>query len=318
MLYEGLFFFFMFLSLVGSALWLAMRGLERLLHIRLPFFAHVAALGALLIPVASPDRVLIVLQDNWLDGYCLASRIWLWGALACAAAFLSLRVLACLGARRFPTCEDGRTTSILNLCANRAGLLRPPVLRCARLQTPAVCMGCIRPQVLVDPEILDTFDDCAIEHIFLHELTHIRRKHLWQQTLFDLACCLHWFNPIIWMERNVFALVCEQDCDACVVSRHPLVKRTAYMRTILLALTSSARHAAWSLRCLSPGISGFRFMKCRLDSLTRKDSRGKQRMSLSLAAVLICVFLCCSVYASVNIFESRHPTPPNPLMTELA
>lgn len=318
MLYEGLFFIVLYLSVVGSALWLVMRGLERLLRIRLPFFASVAAQGALLIPVVWPDRVLVVLQDNWLDGYRLAARIWLGGALACAAIFLSARMLAGLGARRNAPYEDNRIKPIFIRCAKRVGLSRTPGLRRAHLQTPAVCMGCFRQQVLADSGILDAFDDCAIERIFLHELTHIRRRHLWLQAVFDLACCLNWFNPVVWMERNTFVLACEQDCDAQVISRYPLAGRTAYMRTILSALTASARPTSRRLGCLYSGISDFRFMKHRLDALKRKDSNAKRRACLLLAVGLIFVFLCCSAFFSTKIFEARSVTPPKLSTSEYA
>ena len=318
MLYEGIFFLFLFLSLVSSLLWLVMRGLERLLNINLPFFAHVAAMGTWLVPVVSSDRVLIVFQDNWVNEYRVAARIWLWGTLVCAMVFLTIRLLACHGIRRFAVCEDRRIVSIFKTCTARTGLSRPPALRYARLQTPAVCMGGIRPQVLVDLEILEGFEDRAIEHIFLHELMHIRRRHLMLQAFFDLICCLHWYNPIAWIERRAFSLVCEQDCDARVIFRHLNTERAAYMRTILSALEAGMRRAPWGLRWVSPGISDFRFMKRRMISMAHPDSRTRRLASLVLAIGLLCAYFYFSVHASMGIFESKHPYLHTPVVMEFA
>lgn len=57
-----------------------------------------------------------------------------------------------------------------------------------------------------------------LDYVLLHEQTHIRRKdNLWRMIAL-LTCCLHWFNPFIWLFLKRFLADMELACDEKVIS----------------------------------------------------------------------------------------------------
>jgi beta-lactamase regulating signal transducer with metallopeptidase domain len=59
--------------------------------------------------------------------------------------------------------------------------------------------------------------------VMLHELGHVQRRDLWASLAGQIACALHWFNPLVWILRKRLNNECEYACDAHVISSgaHP-------------------------------------------------------------------------------------------------
>jgi beta-lactamase regulating signal transducer with metallopeptidase domain len=71
------------------------------------------------------------------------------------------------------------------------------VLVSGRVAVPIVC-GVFRPCLLLPAEA----DDWPAERrraVLLHELAHVRRGDAAMQWLAQLACALHWPNPLVWL-----------------------------------------------------------------------------------------------------------------------
>lgn len=86
----------------------------------------------------------------------------------------------------------------------------------------AFVLGVFRPVIYL-PEGLDERDRCCI---LMHEHTHIRRgDHIWKLVM-QLALCVHWFNPVVWLCSALAGRDLETACDEAVIRRlGPGVKR---------------------------------------------------------------------------------------------
>ncbi|MEA4911208.1 MAG: M56 family metallopeptidase [Oscillospiraceae bacterium] len=76
-------------------------------------------------------------------------------------------------------------------------------------------LGLFRPHIYL-PEDLAGEERSAI---LLHERAHIRRGDPLIKAAFWIACCAHWFNPLVWL---AFALLCrdmEMACDEAALAR---------------------------------------------------------------------------------------------------
>jgi beta-lactamase regulating signal transducer with metallopeptidase domain len=90
-----------------------------------------------------------------------------------------------------------------------------PVRWTPGLDVPA-SLGGLRSVILL-PEDCLTLESSDLEPILLHEETHIRnRDHLWN-TLAEVLCAFHWFNPLVWMLRRTLRLESEHVADDQVV-----------------------------------------------------------------------------------------------------
>lgn len=133
-----------------------------------------------------------------------------------------------------------------------------------------------------------------------HERVHLRRHdNLWRAVALGL-CCLHWFNPFVWICLNAYLQDVEASCDAAAVRGLDAAGRVDYMEALLQAGSSTRHLPAYSgLAALPPSGSAFaRFStRRRLEWLMH----GPVRSGLQTAACL--AFLILSVLLLTN------PTP---------
>lgn len=53
--------------------------------------------------------------------------------------------------------------------------------------------------------------------ILLHERAHVRLHHTWDLLFADLAGCLQWFNPVVWLLRRELCAIHEYEADRAVL-----------------------------------------------------------------------------------------------------
>ncbi len=69
--------------------------------------------------------------------------------------------------------------------------------------------------------------------VFLHELTHYKRKDLAFKWLSLFVNAVHWFNPLAYLLRANLSEACEVSCDMAVTKNMSDTEQKIYMKTIL-------------------------------------------------------------------------------------
>ena len=92
--------------------------------------------------------------------------------------------------------------------------------------------GIVRPVILV-PRAFDWSDTEGAGYVLYHEYTHIRRFDSAQKLLMDVALCLHWFNPMVWVMYFLFDRDLELACDEAVLRHYGYGRRRDYAETII-------------------------------------------------------------------------------------
>lgn len=93
-------------------------------------------------------------------------------------------------------------------------------------------VGFIRPAIFLQKG----FAADELEPILRHEMTHIARGDLLVKLLLELACCLHWFNPLVFMMKKQLAKSCETSCDEKVVAEQNVDERALYARLVVRSM----------------------------------------------------------------------------------
>lgn len=121
----------------------------------------------------------------------------------------------------------------------------------SQISGPAV-YGPFRPVVCLPEYLARSLDASALDHVFEHELTHLRRGDLFFTTLLLCLRAVYWFNPLIWLAcRRVDALR-ELACDEAVIGARSDEERRAYGHTLLSVAARSGTHrGVW----LAPGLT---------------------------------------------------------------
>ncbi len=174
-------------------------------------------------------------------------------------------------------------------CALRVGLRRHRVrvLVDAKMSS-ARLVGCVHPVIVIPHDLLSRRDQ--LEHVLLHELTHLRRGDPWWALATLALHVVYWFHPLVYVARRRLETLREASCDHDVAQ---LLgdEQPAYRRTLLEL--AGARFAAVEAHI---GIGVLRRpsqILTRLRWLDRPAVRATRSRRVSAAMFLLVVFFAC-------------------------
>ena len=111
-----------------------------------------------------------------------------------------------------------------------------------KVKGPAL-FGFVRPRLLLPVGVVETHSEKELRHIFLHELSHLKRCDILLGWITTLLLVIHWFNPLVWYAFYRMRQDRELACDASVLSTMGIDESEKYGMTIvrLLEKFSQAR-----------------------------------------------------------------------------
>ncbi len=166
----------------------------------------------------SPDTATAVvlaltLPRQWVARWQILVLL-LWAA---GAAFFLIRLL--LGAvsvdgaiRRARPVEPDGWENLATQTSRRLNLRRPVRLLVSPGLEVALSVGVLRPTVLL-PSVALTWSESRRRSILLHEFSHAKRWDNLTNLIAQLACSLHWFNPMVWATVKRLTIDRERACD---------------------------------------------------------------------------------------------------------
>ena len=168
------------------------------------------------------------------------TKSWAWwiGATAAAiAGLLFLRLLGCLlnvhiATLRARPVPNGPLFESLLKAQSQLGVSRNVRLRLDERRIVPIVWGLFRP-CLVLPAEASNWDQPRLRSVLLHELAHVRRHDVLVMLTAQLACVLHWFNPLVWLAAWRLHLERERACDDLVINTG--VKASDYAEHLLHA-----------------------------------------------------------------------------------
>ena len=89
-------------------------------------------------------------------------------------------------------------------------------LRSERAAMPMAC-GVLRPAVMM-PKEADAWPAERLRIVLLHELAHVKRRDCLTHLVAQMACALHWFNPLAWIAARNVRTERERACDDLVLA----------------------------------------------------------------------------------------------------
>lgn len=236
----------------------------------------------------SPETPLTFVISPDVAHFSIPGFIWLTGcALMLIMAIRQQRRLHCQLQKQRPI-DEPRIIQLLEECKIFLGIeRRVTVYATLTLNTPAL-FGHWRPRLLVPEAMLQRLDERELRLIFLHELTHLRRRDILVNWLIIFARSLHWFNPLVWLALKRLRADQELACDAAVMALLVADERKLYGNTLIKLL------AEFSASPLCPGLVPFvtnkQLIKRRIAMIAKFKPGGRIALlgSLALIAALGC------------------------------
>jgi bla regulator protein BlaR1 len=248
-------------------------------------------------PPPSVDWVEPLLSWTWLAGGC---------GFLCWTLFCQWRFARSL--KRTALAADRRASHLWDECCRTAGVRRRlPLLQFDGVRQPAV-FGLFRPRLLL-PSSTVTLSDDQLRMVMLHELAHVRRRHIAVNWLLVAIRALHWWNPVYWLAAARFRNLREQSCDAFAIRRLGGQPVRDYGELLLKLAQHPKSASPWSVM-LPASILGFLsfFLQKRAISnrLKALPSAGlvRSRWHTAACAVLIGLVGVC------GFTDAREPEPP--------
>jgi len=211
-----------------------------------------------------------------------AAYFWMAGAALALARFLAGGARVAWLARHARPAEYARTA----LAALRPGA------RVRLLDSPAIPVpltwGLLRPAILL-PDQARRWPLDRLTAVLRHELAHIARGDLAAQYLAQAACCLYWFQPLVWLAARRQRRERELACDDAVLAAGIAPDEYATHLVELTRLLGARPAAAWN----APAMAGSPGLESRVRALfAARDRRPlRTRMALAVAAIIVAVGL---------------------------
>ncbi len=243
---------------------------------------HPAAAG----PVMTASPEVTAAASGW--------RAWLPMLWICGFAMCALRLLLAywLLRRTEADCAEvtgGRLRDVLTGTCAQLGVRQRVCLLVDARRTIPVVWGVWRPR-LVLPAEAERWEERQLQSVLLHELAHIRRRDTAAQWLIQIACALHWFNPLVWLAAWRLHAERERACDDLVLASG--VRASDYAEH-LLHVATKLEGAGWASAC---GLAMAR--PSRLEGrllAVLSDRQNRRRVTALLAAVVLALGACIAI-----------------------
>lgn len=146
------------------------------------------------------------------------SLLWIIGILIISCYIFTSYFIFRIKVSKESQCKDIEVINLLEKCKSTINIKRKvPIVYSYNIKTPTLC-GIFKPKILISKNIIENLTSDEKRYIFLHELSHLKRKDILFNWIFTLLIILHWFNPLLWFAFNRMKKDCELSCDALTLT----------------------------------------------------------------------------------------------------
>ena len=103
------------------------------------------------------------------------------------------------------------------------------IILCNKISTPFV-FGYFRPTIYL-PNI--DYSEKELYYVLDHELVHWFHKDLWLKLIIQLICIICWWNPVIYLLRDILSHSLELKCDSYISKDLNTKEKVEYLNTLM-------------------------------------------------------------------------------------
>ncbi|MDU5145417.1 MAG: M56 family metallopeptidase [Paenibacillus dendritiformis] len=186
--------------------------------------------------------------------------------------------------RIFSLCEETYDPDVLrelSTSKRKLGITREtPVYLSPYISTPFL-YGMFKPRIVLPAAMEFTSEEYA--QVFLHELTHYKRRDIWVKCLLIGINALHWFNPVAYMARRDIDRYCELSCDEQIVQTMNSTERRRYCELLLNVLWNVADQ---KVKLYSAFSDKRNYLERRISMILKHDGSKKKKSVRMLAVTM--------------------------------
>ncbi|MHC6180283.1 M56 family metallopeptidase [Clostridium sp. JNZ X4-2] len=226
--------------------------------------------------------------SNFNYYFNMASIIWAMVAAFSAVIILSINGIFIFKVNKQFFCKDTNTIRIFEECKSIMNISRSiPIVYDTHINAPSL-LGIIRPKILINPDLMDRISPEEKRYIFLHELSHFRKKDIFISWIILFCGIVNWFNPIILSALHRMKEDSEIACDAHVLSYLDKNEYKCYGETIidLIKIVSNVKTIPGSIGIIN-GKSNIKRRIIMIKNFKKRPGKWGAVLIFILAAVCI-------------------------------
>jgi HEAT repeat protein/beta-lactamase regulating signal transducer with metallopeptidase domain len=143
--------------------------------------------------------------------------VWAIGAVAIIARLLAGLAAVQWLSRGTARVIDAPWLPLAIELASRVGVSRQITFAESATASMPMAVGLFRPAVLMPADAV-RWPVERLRIVLLHELAHVKRRDCLTHALAQLACAMHWFNPLAWIAARHVRTERERACDDLVLA----------------------------------------------------------------------------------------------------
>ena len=219
--------------------------------------------------------------------------IWAIGAVIQLCRFLKAKKVYTDRIREFIITKESSCGYLYDLAQNYSA--KPVKIAVVPFPVSPGITGIYNP-VLILPEV-DDLSQQELTYIFDHELYHYKKHDLILLLLIDIVCCIHWWNPLVYVLKKWFCLAMEITNDQAIMQGRDSTDRLDYASLIIKISKKLQNTKNTTIYNLDFVGSKHSQLKLRIKYLY-KDSHNKKYLSVikSLELLFLTILLIFSLF----------------------
>lgn len=240
------------------------------------------------------------------DVFYGAEIIWLVVVFAIVAALVFTWLNAVKSISNSKIIQDKEIVRIFEDCRKKAGVSKKIlIIESDMVKSPCV-YGFMRPKILIPKSLLIGRDSIDFRYIFLHELVHVKKHHIFINYIIFTLSTIHWFNPVIRYGLNKMKDDMEVYCDSEVLGILGEHENEGYGNS-LLDLAEISIRAPW-LPQMAGIINNKNKLKRRIVMIKKfKNSTYNKLSVIALAGIVLIGGSVLTEAKAADTVQGGHP-----------
>lgn len=200
---------------------------------------------------------------------------------------------------KLKTSSYERLNYILEKCKNNLNIKKKICIKIRNnLQSPCI-YGVIKPKILIPKELIKE-DDELILNIFMHELSHYKRKDMITNFILLITLLIHWFNPFVYILFKKTRQNIEMATDEMATNKMNKDERKKYGFTLINLLQMYQNQTSASrMLCIADDAKN---MEKRIKKIKLSD---KNKILILMFAIILIICMLIPFFIKANTGEKE-------------
>ena len=206
-----------------------------------------------------------------------------------------------------PVTENRDVLNMVDKICKYENIKNIPKVICVDIDTVAFIFGCRKPIIVLSPKLSKEKQ----KMILLHEIQHLKLKHLPIKILLELIFIIYWWFPLIWLLKKEVLKMLELQADVYAVRTLSDREKNKYTEVLFSLAKNNFKHI--DTTCSLLFISSLNTLEYRIKNLLKVIYGVRKRLyiaevlcvaCLSTLIMMSCLYTFEAYYYSIKLEES--------------